>query len=107
MSLLVANHISKNYGDLDVLENVSVRIDMGDRIGLVGPNGAGKTSLLKVLGRIDTSVTGDLFVAKETGIGYLAQDPPPAGKRTLYDDLKAVFTDLLAEGEQLRHWRPE
>ena len=103
MSLLVANHISKNYGDLDVLENVSVRIDMGDRIGLVGPNGAGKTSLLKVLGRIDTSVTGDLFVAKETGIGYLAQDPPPAGKRTLYDDLKAVFTDLLAEGEQLRH----
>jgi ATP-binding cassette subfamily F protein 3 len=103
MSLLVANHISKNYGDLDVLENVSVRIDMGDRIGLVGSNGAGKTSLLKVLGRIDTSVTGDLFVAKETGIGYLAQDPPPAGKRTLYDDLKAVFTDLLAEGEQLRH----
>ena len=103
MSLLVANHISKNYGDLDVLENVSVRIDMGDRIGLVGPNGAGKTSLLKVLGRLDTSVTGDLFVAKETGIGYLAQDPPIAGKRTLYDDLKAVFTDLLAEGEQLRH----
>ena len=103
MSLLVANHISKNYGDLDVLENVSVRIDMGDRIGLVGSNGAGKTSLLKVLGRIDTSVTGDLFVAKETGIGYLAQDPPLAGKRTLYDDLKAVFADLLAEGEQLRH----
>jgi ATP-binding cassette subfamily F protein 3 len=102
MSLLVANHISKNYGDLDVLENVSVRIDMGDRIGLVGSNGAGKTSLLKVLGRIDTSVTGDLFVAKETGIGYLAQDPPPAGKQTLYDDLKVVFADLLAEGEQLR-----
>ncbi len=102
MSLLVANHISKNYGDLDVLENVSVRIEFGDRIGLVGPNGAGKTSLLKALGRIDTSFSGELFVAQETRIGYLSQDPPPAGKRTLYEDLKDVFTELLAEGEQLR-----
>ncbi|MCY4412642.1 MAG: ABC-F family ATP-binding cassette domain-containing protein [Caldilineaceae bacterium] len=102
MSLLVANHISKNYGDLDVLENVSVRIEFGDRIGLVGPNGAGKTSLLKALGRIDTSFSGDLFVAQETRIGYLSQDPPPAGNRTLYEDLKDVFTELLAEGEQLR-----
>ena len=102
MSLLVANHISKNYGDLDVLKNVSVRIELGDRIGLVGPNGAGKTSLLKALGRIDTSITGELFVAKETRFGFLAQDPPPAGNRTLYEDLKAVFADLLAEGEQLR-----
>ena len=102
MSLLVANHISKNYGDLDVLENVSVRIEFGDRIGLVGPNGAGKTSLLKALGRIDTSFSGELFVAQDTRIGYLSQDPPPAGNRTLYEDLKDVFTELLAEGEQLR-----
>ncbi len=102
MSLLVANHISKNYGDLDVLENVSVRIEFGDRIGLVGPNGAGKTSLLKALGRIDTSFRGELFVAQETRIGYLSQDPPPAGNRTLYEDLKDVFAELLAEGEQLR-----
>lgn len=102
MSLLVANHISKNYGDLDVLEDVSVRIELGDRIGLVGPNGAGKTSLLKALGRIDTSVSGELFIAQSMRIGYLAQDPPPAGQSTLYEDLKAVFADLLAEGEQLR-----
>ena len=102
MSLLVANHISKNYGDLDVLENVSVRIELGDRIGLVGPNGAGKTSLLKALGRLDTGVSGELFIAQETRIGYLAQDPPAPGKRTLYEDLRSVFAELLAQGEQLR-----
>jgi len=101
MSLLVANDISKNYGDLDVLEDVSVRIEYGDRIGLVGHNGAGKTSLLKALGKVDTSVSGELSVAQGTSIGYLAQDPPPAGQRTLYEDLRVVFADLLAEGEKL------
>lgn len=103
MSLLVATGISKNYGDLDVLEDVSVRIEYGDRIGLVGHNGAGKTSLLRALGRVDTSVAGELSVAQGTSIGYLSQDPPPAGQRTLYEDLKLVFADLLAEGEKLRH----
>ncbi|MDE0197120.1 MAG: ABC-F family ATP-binding cassette domain-containing protein [Caldilineaceae bacterium] len=101
MSLLVASHISKNYGDLDVLEDVSVRIEYGDRIGLVGHNGAGKTSLLRALGRIDASVTGEISVAQGTQTGYLAQDPPPAGQRTLYEDLRLVFADLLAEGEKL------
>ncbi len=103
MSLLVATDISKNYGDLDVLEDVTVRIEYGDRIGLVGHNGAGKTSLLRALGRVDTSVAGDLSIAQGTRIGYLAQDPPPAGQRTLYEDLKLVFANLLAEGEKLRY----
>ncbi len=102
MSLLVANKISKNYGDLDVLENVSVRIESGDRIGLVGSNGAGKTSLLRALARIDTGFTGDLFVARETRVGFLAQDPPPAGGRTPYTELKDVFAALLTQGEQMR-----
>ncbi|MXZ20020.1 MAG: ABC-F family ATP-binding cassette domain-containing protein [Caldilineaceae bacterium SB0665_bin_25] len=102
MSLLVANEISKNYGDLDVLEDVTVRIEYGDRIGLVGHNGAGKTSLLRALGRFDTTVGGELFIAQGTRIGYLSQDPPPAENRTLFEDLKSVFADLLAEGEQLR-----
>lgn len=102
MSLLVANHISKNYGDLDVLDDVSVRVEFGDRIGLVGQNGAGKTSLLKALGRLDTGAGGELNIAQGTSIGFLSQDPPPAGSRTLYEDLKEVFSDLMASGEKLR-----
>ncbi len=102
MSLLVANQISRNYGDLDVLDNVSVRIEDGDRIGLVGSNGAGKTSLLRALARIDSGFSGELFIARETSIGFLAQDPPPPRGPTPYAELRSVFAALLAQGEQLR-----
>jgi ABC transport system ATP-binding/permease protein len=41
--------ISKSFGDVPVVNNVSLRLMRGDRLGLVGPNGAGKTTLLKML----------------------------------------------------------
>jgi ATP-binding cassette subfamily F protein uup len=44
-----AKGISKAYGDLVVLQDVSVKIQRGDRLGIIGPNGAGKTTLLNIL----------------------------------------------------------
>jgi ATP-binding cassette subfamily F protein uup len=56
--VIEAKNISKSFGDLDVVKGFSIRVNRGDRIGLVGPNGAGKTTLLKML-------TGEL--APDTG----------------------------------------
>ncbi|MGL4395517.1 MAG: ABC-F family ATP-binding cassette domain-containing protein [Hyphomicrobium sp.] len=42
-------HMSKSYGDRAIVEDLSLRVLRGDRLGLVGPNGAGKTTLLKLL----------------------------------------------------------
>ncbi len=47
--VIEAKSISKSFGDLTVVKDFSMRIQRGDRIGLVGPNGAGKTTLLKML----------------------------------------------------------
>jgi len=47
--VIEAKGISKSFGDLAVVRDFSIRINRGDRIGLVGPNGAGKTTLLSML----------------------------------------------------------
>jgi ABC-2 type transport system ATP-binding protein len=53
-SLVTANNVSKRYGDVRAVDNVSFEIEKGKIMGLIGPNGAGKTTLLKaVLGLTD------------------------------------------------------
>lgn len=48
-SLVSAQHVSKRFGDVRAVDNVSFEIDKGKIMGLIGPNGAGKTTLLKAL----------------------------------------------------------
>ncbi|MCS7219829.1 MAG: ABC-F family ATP-binding cassette domain-containing protein [Anaerolineae bacterium] len=101
MSLLIASGLAKSYGALDVFEQVEVRVEHGDRIGLVGPNGQGKTTLLKILAGLEPPSAGMVTRARGLRIGYLPQDPPSPGAHTLYADLLNVFAGLQAQGEAL------
>ena len=48
-TVIDAEHVSKSFGDRPIIGDFTLRIQRGDRIGIVGPNGAGKTTLLKLL----------------------------------------------------------
>ena len=101
MSLLVATGLSKAFGALDVFQGVDLRIEAGDRIGMVGPNGAGKTTLLRILAGAETPSAGDAARKRGLTVGYLPQDPPPAGDDTLVGAMLRVFEPLRARGAAL------
>jgi ATP-binding cassette, subfamily F, member 3 len=101
MSLLVATGLSKAFGALDVFAGVDARIEAGDRIGFVGANGAGKTTLLRILAGVEAPTSGDVARRRGLTVGYLPQDPPPAGEETLHAAMLRVFDELRDQGAAL------
>lgn len=66
--------VAKSYGDTHVFDNVSLRIERGDRIALIGANGAGKSTLIRILAGIEPLTAGTRKEGHRVGIDYFAQD---------------------------------
>jgi ATP-binding cassette subfamily F protein uup len=90
-SVIVADHVTKRFGERTIIRDFNLRIQRGDRIGIVGANGAGKTTLLKML-------TGEL--APDEGTVTLAKTLSGVTidqQRSLLSPEKKL-RDILAEG---------
>ena len=99
--MLQLRDVSKSYGGRQLFAGINWHIRPGDRIGLAGENGAGKTTLLRMLASQVAADSGEIQAAKGTTFGYLPQDGLEYRGRTLFAEVRAALSDLLAIEEEL------
>lgn len=105
-TVLACDSISQSYGDVEVLEDVSVEIESGDLTALVGPNGSGKTTLLRILSGLLAPTTGSVeYTVPEADrkLGYVPQHPSFRADFTVRETL-SFYTTLVDDdpGEVLQ-----
>ncbi|MFO0683012.1 MAG: ABC-F family ATP-binding cassette domain-containing protein [Sandaracinus sp.] len=83
MSTVVLENVSLSFGARPILEELSLRVAEGDRIGLIGPNGSGKSTLLRILAGDQQPDSGTVRTARGVRIGWLPQDIAVAGGQGL------------------------
>ena len=81
MSTIVVDKISKSFGSVKAVKNVSFEVDPGEIFGLLGPNGAGKTTSIRIILDIFKPDTGSVSIlggpmseSKKDRIGYLPEE---------------------------------
>jgi ATP-binding cassette subfamily F protein 3 len=81
--------LAKSYGEHTVLDNVNLKVQRGERIGIIGVNGAGKTTLLRMIaGEIEAS-GGKIVIGSNVQVGYYAQHHAESLHRdsTIYQEI--------------------
>lgn len=94
--MLQAQNLGVHFAGNYLFDNVSFRINKGDRIGLAGKNGAGKSTLLKILAKVNPSTEGDVVHEGDVSVGYLSQDIDFVEGRTVWEETSQAYEQLNA-----------
>ncbi len=99
--LLSAEHISKNYGSRQLLDDVNFYLDDGDKVGVIGINGTGKSTLLRILAETEQADEGTMARNPNLQVAYLPQTPDMDPEATV---LEQVFLGFPAQFRQLNEY---
>ncbi|MCD8198279.1 MAG: ABC-F family ATP-binding cassette domain-containing protein [Lachnospiraceae bacterium] len=100
--ILSCQHISKAFGDHEVLKNASFHIEEREKAAIVGINGAGKSTLLRIIMGKMPADEGQAVLTRGCSVGYLAQYQEMESDSTIFDELLTVKQDVLELEEQMR-----
>ena len=99
--LLSAEKITKSYTEKKLLDEVSLFLNEGDKVGLIGINGTGKSTFLKIIAELELADSGTISKAAGVRIGYLPQNPIYGDKLTV---LEQVFQGASSETMELKEY---
>lgn len=102
--ILACQNVNKAFGEHTILENASFHIEEHEKAALIGNNGAGKTTLLRLILRELPMDSGEVVLAKDKTLGYLAQYQEISTHLTIYEELlttKQYILDLEAQMRDL------
>jgi len=101
MPLLKLDKISINFGTHILLDEVSLNLVKGKRLGLLGRNGTGKTTLIRTIGGLVKPDSGERWLRPGVKIAWLDQSLPDASEETVYDVVAGSLKDV---GELLKSY---
>ena len=90
----------KQHGDKVILDDVTLAFYPGAKIGVVGPNGMGKSTLLKIMAGLEEVSNGDAKLTPGYTVGILQQEPPLDEDKTVIENVRMAFGDLVAKVER-------
>ncbi|MFC8260069.1 ribosomal protection-like ABC-F family protein [Streptomyces sp. NPDC057291] len=99
---LTMKDVSKAYGDRTVLDQVSLTVRPGDRVGVIGENGSGKSTLLRLMAGAETPDTGDVTVRFHADIGHLSQTLALGAAHTVQDAVDSALAELRELEQRIR-----
>jgi ATP-binding cassette, subfamily F, member 3 len=94
--MIQISELTKSFGDRVLLDHVTWQITDRERAGLCGPNGSGKTTLLRMMAGLEDPDSGAILKPGALTVGYLPQDGLSHAGRSVFDEAKTAFDELLA-----------
>jgi len=105
-NIIAATDLVVRYGERAIINDATLGIQEGDRIGLVGRNGSGKTTFLRLLAGLQSPDSGNVSRRRDLVVSYLPQDFTLDPAKNVYENIHAGgehVLKLIAEFESLPH----
>ncbi|HEX3009045.1 MAG TPA: ABC-F family ATP-binding cassette domain-containing protein, partial [Bacteroidales bacterium] len=100
--MISINQLNVSFGGFELLRDISFLINPRDRIGLVGKNGAGKSTLMKIISGLQEPSSGEIAKPDDYRIGYLPQTMALAEGRSVYNETKRAFDEVLSIDKEMK-----
>lgn len=105
--LIELRNVTKSFGSVNAIENVSFYVNQSEVVGLIGDNGAGKSTLIKILSGVHAPDSGEIYIRGRKAPNWDSAKSRDAGIETVYQDRALVVNQTIVRnifmGREIRN----